>query len=181
MRSFFSMVPFVVVVGLTTPASAQGDPRDHEEKRDEMRDRMQHKMQAYVTAELSSRLGLDEKKTLKLSATVRSHMEKRHERQKKLADEAQKLRGLVEGKASDAEVKKQLDVVLGAAGHEQDIRDLMNESATYLSVTEQAKLALAIPEIIHDVRRMMHEQMGPMGPMKGKMMERHGGFLEDDE
>jgi hypothetical protein len=144
----------------------------------EMRERIQQKVQTYLTVELSTRLGLDQAKSMKLSESIKSLMQKRQVNRQRLREEAQKLRALVNNKASDADVKKQLDVVIGAAGRDDMIHDFVQETGKYLTATEQAKLALAMPEVMRDMKRMMRDARGKRGGGVG------GGFggpdVDDD-
>lgn len=161
----------VVAAALALPAVAGGPPaipaRPNApaapgggvlgERREELRARVQEKIRTYLTTELSTRMGLDAAKSAKLADAVKAHMERKQGRGKKLHEEMQKLRGLVDAKAPDAQVKAQLDVVLGASSRDDDIQAFVADTSKFLTVQEQAKLALALPEILKDVHKMMRE------------------------
>jgi hypothetical protein len=150
-----------VVLALAMPAFAQ--------KREEIRERVEQKIQTYLTVELTSRLSLDEKRALKLSDAIKAQMKRKQERREKLKTEMQKLNDLVEKKAPDAQIKTQLDTVVGLAGRDEDMHDFLADTSKFLSVQEQAKLALAFPDIMKDMRHIMRDARG------GK----RGGFDED--
>jgi len=182
---FGSLFCLVIATSLAVPAFAQeqrpgpgGGAGVGPGNRDEMRARIQQKAQTFLTVELSSRLGLDEKKSVRLASSIKDQMERRHARQKKMRDEAQKLRGLVDSKAGDAQIKAQLDLVVSSAQKDQDIKDLLADTGKYLTVTEQAKLALALPEILRDMRGMMRDGHGG-GGNRQKMKDRRDGFDDD--
>ena len=84
-------------------------------------------------------------------------MDRMHQRRERMRIEANKLRELVEKKAPDAQVKAQLDSVVGLAGKDDDLHSFLGDTAKLLNVTEQAKLALSMPEIMHDVQRLVRE------------------------
>jgi hypothetical protein len=153
-----------VVLALAMPAFAQ--------KREEIRERVEQKIQTYLTVELTSRLSLDEKRALKLSDAIKAQMKRKQERREKLKTEMQKLNDLVEKKAADGQIKAQLDTVVGLAGRDEDMHDFLADTSKFLSVPEQAKLALAFPDIMKDMRHIIREARGgKRGP--------GGGFDED--
>ncbi len=141
-------------------------------RREEMRARVQQKVQAFLTTELQSRVGLDATKSAKLSDAIQAHMERKHARAKQLREEMKKLRGLVDGKASDAQIKAQLDRVLGASSRDDDAQAFIGDTSKFLSVQEQAKLALALPDVLKEVHHMMrssHREMrGGRGGFGGR-------------
>lgn len=144
-------------------------------KRDEIRERVEQKIRTYITVELSSRLALDQKRALQVGEAVQRHMDRMHERRQKTRVEADKLRELVEKKAPDAQVKAQLDTVVGLAGKDDDLHAFLSDTGKFLNVTEQAKLTLSMPEIMRDVHRLVKEARrdfrgrgpGPGGPGPG--------------
>lgn len=151
---------------VTTSALAErprgpGGPGGHggpfAERREEIRQRVEQKIRTYITVELSSRLALDQKRALQVGEAVQRHMDRMHERREKMRAEADKLRELVEKKAPDAQVKAQLDTVVGLAGKDDDLHAFLGDTAKFLNVTEQAKLALSMPEIMRDVHRLVKE------------------------
>lgn len=181
------LIPLVAALTLVaTSALAErprgpGGPGGHDgpfaERREEVRQRVEQKIKTYLTVELSSRLALDQKRALQLSDAVQRHMDRMHERREKMRAEADKLRDLVEKKAPDAQVKAQLDTVVGLAGKDDDLHAFLGDAAKFLNVTEQAKLALAMPEIMRDVHRMVKDvrkEMRGRGPGPGMDDERDG-------
>lgn len=176
----------VVVAALLSATSALADRRHgpggpggregpFAERREEMRERVEQKIKTYLTVELSTRLALDQKRALQLGDAVQRHMARKHERREKTRVEVEKLRDLVEKKAPDAQVKAQLDTVVGLAGKDDDLHAFLGDVGKFLNVTEQAKLALAMPDIMRDVQRMVRDVRrelrgrgpGPGGPGPG--------------
>lgn len=148
-------------------------------KREEMRARVEQKIKTFLTVELASRLSLDQKRALQLGDAVQRHMERQHQRREKMRSEADKLRELVEKKAPDAQVKAQLDTVVGLAGKDDDMHAFLGDTGKFLNVSEQAKLALSMPEIMRDVHRLVREarrEMRGRGPGPGP-----GPGPDDDE
>jgi hypothetical protein len=151
---------------LATPAQA---PNAGQLKHEERVHEVQEKIAAFMVGELTSRLSLDATKSAKLSDAIKAHMERKHANEKAMHQAMQKLGELVEEKAPDAQVKQQLDVVLGAKASEGDeIGAFVNDTQKFLTVQEQAKMALAMPDIMKEVGRMRHEMReefkGKAGP-----------------
>ena len=159
------------------PAALAGDELK-KGKRAEMRERVEQKIQTYLTVELSSRMALDEKKSLKLSEAIKAQMKRKQERREKLKGEMNKLRDLVDKKAPDGQVKSQLDVVTGLAGRDEDMHDFLNDTSKFLTVQEQARLAIAFPEIMKDVHQLVREARGKRG-LRGE--RGRGGFGGPDD
>lgn len=149
------------------------DGRDAE--RGALREKIQQKVQTWLTVELSSRVGLDEKKSLRLSEAIKTHMAQRRTQREKLKAEADKLRTLVDSKAPDAQVRAQLDAVLGLAGRDEEVERFVKETGAFLSATEQAKLALAMPEVMRELKKMVREARGERrGGHRGGREDRDG-------
>ena len=139
-------------------------------KREEMRARVEQKIKTYLTVELASRLNLDQKRALQLGDAVQRHMDRQHQRRERMHSEADKLRQLVEKKAPDAQVKAQLDTVVGLAGKDDALHAFLGDAGKFLNVTEQAKLALSMPDIMRDVHRLVRDarrEMRGRGPGPG--------------
>lgn len=136
----------------TPPADARGPQR-----REEIRQRVQQKVRTFLAVELSSKLSLDDAKSMKLADAIEAHMTRRRAGRDEVKLEAQKLRELLDKKAPDAQVKAQLDVVVKKHTRGEDVEGLLADTAKFLSVTEQARLALALPEVMRDVREMMRD------------------------
>jgi hypothetical protein len=165
MRSTNSMVVISALVAalFVMPAVAQaggagsgvGDVSST--RREENRARIQQKVKTYLTLELSSRLNLDDKRSLQLASAVQAHMERRRISREQARAEMDKLRSLIDKKAPDAQVKAQLDAVVKEQDRGEDLRALLADTGKFLSVQEQAKLALAAPEVLKGMRQMMRE------------------------
>lgn len=137
---------------------ARGDKVEAREgMREQLRGRVQEKIGAWLTNEISTRVGLDSTKSAQLSESIRAHIGRKQERAKQLRTEMVKLRSLVDGKAPDAQVKTQLDTVIGASSRDDDVHELLRDTARFMTVQEQARLALAMPEIMKEMRKVMKE------------------------
>jgi hypothetical protein len=154
MKMLRSVMIATLVLAVALPAAAQ---------REEMRERVAQKIERYLTVELSSRLSLDDKRIAQLADAVRKQMKRKRERRQALRAEMRKLNELVAAKASDAQIKSQLDVVAGLVGHDDDVKDFIADTGKFLSVREQAQLALAAPEILREVRLLMRDARGRRG------------------
>ena len=137
---------------------ARGDRAEAREgMREQLRGRVQEKIGAWLTNEISTRVGLDSTKSTKLSESIRAHIARKQDRAKQLRTEMVKLRSLVDAKAPDAQVKTQLDTVIGASSRDDDVHELLRDTARFMTVQEQARLALAMPEIMKEMRKVMKE------------------------
>lgn len=150
------------------------------DKREEVRARVQEKVRMYLSVELATRAGLDDVKSKKLADVIGAHMQKKMVQRKKMRDETQKLRALVDQKAPDAQIKPQLQAVLAAKHSMVDVDDALEETAKFLTPTEQAKVALALPEAMKGMKGMMRggadeDDDGGQGGGRRRMRDRIGG------
>lgn len=148
--------------------------------REQMRGRVQEKIGAWLTTEISTRVGLDATKSAKMSDAIKAHMQRKQERMQRLRDEMHKLRGMVDAKANDAQVKAQLDTVIGLSSRDDDMHEMIRETAKFMTVQEQARLALAMPEIMKDMREMMRDARREMRGKRGGGFGGPGGGLRGD-
>jgi hypothetical protein len=125
------------------------------EERTALRERVQQKIQNYLTVELASRAGLDEKKSLQLGAALKAQMERRQAAREKKRNEMKKLRELLEGKANDAALKNQIKAVVDQHDREEQLMALLDDTAKFLTPAEQAKVVVAWPEVMKDARRLI--------------------------
>lgn len=136
-------------------------PKDRERIESEVR----RKLQTFVAVELSSRLGLDDATALKLSDAIRAHRDAQQEARRKVREETDKLAALVRDGASDEALRAQTARVLSALEAQPALDDLARETAKFLTPTQQAKLLLAFPDVMRDVRTMMRDaRRGRGGP-----------------
>lgn len=157
--------------GAGRPKGARLSP----EERERVRAEVQRKVKTYVAVELSSRLGLDEKKAMRLSEAVGAHMERKAAARKALRQEHEKLRQLVEQGADDKALSAQIQSVSRRAAA-MDVHDeLLADCATFLTVKEQAKLVLAVPDVMREVGRMAR------GPGRGLREGRRGPGARGDD
>jgi hypothetical protein len=130
------------------------------EQRAAMRDRIKEKIHTYLTVELSNRAGLDDKKSLRLGAVIKEHLKKKEGARTSRHQAREKLRELVEQKASDAALQAQIQATIDTLGQERAIDDVLKELATFLTPTEQAKVLLAFPEVVTDAKRLIKDARG---------------------
>ena len=141
------------------------------EQRSALRERVKGKIQTYLTVELSSRAGLDEKKSLQLGSAIKAHLERKEAARGGRREAVAKLRELVDGKAADAALKSQMKAVIDMHNKQEALDTLLDETARFLTPTEQARILVALPDVMKDAMNLMREARGTRG-------ERSGG---DDE
>lgn len=123
-------------------------------QRAQVKAEVQQKVRTYVTVELSSRLGLDDARALKLAAAVDAHMDRKQAARQALRAEHEKLEDLLGKGADDKALAAQIAVVSQRASA-MDLHDeLLADCRKFLSVKEQAKLVLAVPDVMRDVGKM---------------------------
>lgn len=142
-------------------------PRLSPEQRGRLESEVRRKLQTFVTAELAEELGLDEATAAKLSEAIRTHREAQQAARKALRDENDKLAALVRDGASDEALRAQTEKVLAAADALPGLDDLLRSTASFLTPTQQAKLVLAFPEVLRDVRGMLRGEGHGKGPKRG--------------
>jgi hypothetical protein len=157
-------VPMVAHAGDGKGLDGKGDRSG---VRDQLRGRVQEKIGTWLTTEITTRVGLDAAKSAKMATAIKDHMARKHERMSRLRDEMQKLRSMVDAKSSDAQVKTQLDTVIGLSSRDDDMHEMIRETAKFMTVQEQARLALAMPDIMKDMRQMMKEAKREMRGKRG--------------
>lgn len=168
------MMTLALLISVPTVAHAGDGARpERGAVREQLRGRVQEKIGTWLTTEITTRVGLDATKSAKMSEAIKAHMARKQERMQRLRDEMQKLRGLVDSKANDAQTKAQLDTVIGLSSRDDDMHEMIRETAKFMTVQEQAKLALAMPGIMKDMRQMMREAKREM---RGKRGPHGGGF-----
>jgi hypothetical protein len=125
-------------------------------KRAGMRERVQQKIQSYLTVELATRAGLDEKKSVALGGALKAHMERRKAAHQAQKAELEKLKGLMNG-GNDAAIKGQLGVLAEKRQAGQNLKPLLDDTARFLTPTEQAKVLVALPEVMKDAKKLVRE------------------------
>ena len=139
--------------------------RMSKEERKALREKIHQKVQRRLAEELSSRLRLDEYKSEQLANALEKHGDARKMHGKRLRQEMKTLKKLVSENASDAELRRQMDVLAEARQQRKDgMQSLLRETESFLTTKEQATLMLAFPRVMKDTRRMMrkarHERRG---------------------
>jgi hypothetical protein len=166
--------PPAPTAGALPPGGARqhGEKGDHKggrlsklppEQRAELRERVKGKIQTYLTVELSSRAGLDEKKTLQLGSAIKAHLERKEATRNTRRDAFAKLRELVDSKAADAALKAQMKTVVDAHSKGEAMDSLLDETAKFLTPTEQAKVVVAFPDVMKDAMKLVREARGKRG------------------
>ena len=133
------------------------------EQRAELRERVKGKIQTYLTVELSSRAGLDEKKSLQLGSAIKAHLERKEAARTSRRDAFAKLRELVDSKAADAALKAQMKTVVDTHSKGEAMDSLLDETAKFLTPTEQAKVMVAFPDVMKDAMKLVREARGKRG------------------
>ncbi len=160
-----------------------GEGKLGEGKRGELRERVRQKVQTYVTVELASRANLDEKKSLQLGSAIKAHMERKQQARQKKRGEMEKLRALVDSKGNDAALKAQMKTLVDAARDEDQVQLLLDDTAKFLTPTEQARVVLALPGVMKDTMKMVKEARGGGlggGGRRGGRGGGGGGFDDHD-
>jgi hypothetical protein len=180
------VIPTLAMATEAPPAPAAGPVQDRRhgqhgrgerlsklppEQRSALRERVKGKIQTYLTVELSSRAGLDEKKSLQLGSAIKAHLERKEAARGGRREAVATLRELVDGKAADAALKSQMKVVVDMNHKQEALDTLLDETARFLTPTEQARMLVALPDVMKDAMNLMREARGTRG-------ERSGG---DDE
>lgn len=150
-------------------------------ERANLRGRLQQKIQTYLTVELSSRASLDEKKSLQLAAALKTHLERMEKRRNEHRASLGALQKLVDQKADDAALRAQLKVLLAQGGKGTDLQALLDDTSKFLTVTEQAKVTLAMRGVLQDVRRMIRQARHNRGPKPGAFGPGPMGDVDNDD
>jgi hypothetical protein len=137
------------------------------EQRSALRERVKGKIQTYLTVELSSRAGLDEKKSLQLGSAIKAHLERKEAARGGRREAVAKLRELVDGKAADAALKSQMKAVIDMHNKQEALDTLLDETARFLTPTEQARMLVALPDVMKDAMNLMREARGTRGERRG--------------
>jgi hypothetical protein len=133
------------------------------------------KIDTLLIVELSTRLKLTDEKTLKLKDVLQKSREAREARQALVAAEREKLRALVDKKASDSELKAQSAKLAGLVAAKPD-DGIFEQTAKFLTPHEQAELLLALPELRKEVRGLAREARGRRGDREVQQMDREERF-----
>ncbi len=124
----------------------------------EKRAQMHEKMGAFVAQQLSTKIGLDAAKSAKLADAVKAFQARKQSQRKTVHEEMQKLQQLVDNKAPDAQLKQQLDVVANVRDERSEKEAFLADTAKFLTLQEQAKLALALPKVMREAHHEMKRE-----------------------
>lgn len=158
------------VVAIAADAPNATDARDHKhdkrkarfarmspEQRAALHARVQDKLATYVVVELTSKAGLDEKKSVQLSSAVKAHLERMHASRTEKREAVENLRNLIDSKANDAALNAQIAVVSAAGNREDQHEQLLTDLSRFLTATERAKIVVALPEVMRDAMKLVRE------------------------
>jgi Spy/CpxP family protein refolding chaperone len=152
------------------------------DERAKLKAEVQRKMQTFITVELASQLGLDDKRALKLSAAIKKHHEQADAHHAKMRAEMEALKSLLEsGSASDKALNAQAKKVLKLRDGRPEMEDIFADTKSFLSAKERAKLILVFPHVQQEMRKMMRHARREMrgghgGPGGPGGHGPHGGF-----
>jgi hypothetical protein len=176
------VIPTLAMATEAPPAPATGPVQDRRhgqhgrgerlsklppEQRSALRERVKGKIQTYLTVELSSRAGLDEKKSLQLGSAIKAHLERKEAARGGRREAVAKLRELVDGKAADAALKSQMKAVIDMHNKQEALDTMLDETARFLTPTEQARMLVALPDVMKDAMNLMREARGTRGERRG--------------
>ena len=127
------------------------------EQRAALRARVQEKIQTYLVVELSSKAGLDDKKSLQLGTAIKAHLERTEAARDDKRQALEALQGLIDQKAPDAALTAQIKAVLAMNDREEHQQQLLADVAKFLTPTEQAKIVVALPGVMKDAMRLVRD------------------------
>ena len=127
------------------------------EQRAALRARVQEKIQTYLVVELSSKAGLDDKKSLQLGTAMKAHLERTDAARDDKHQALEVLKGLIDQKAADAALTTQIKAVMSMSDREEQQQQLLANVAKFLTPTEQAKIVVALPEVMKDAMRLVRD------------------------
>ena len=167
---------------------AQGPPpgeRLRPEERRKLRKKVQQKIQTFVTVELSTQLGLDERKTIKLSSAIKAFGAAQAEAHRQVKKEMDTLAELLDRRADDKAIQRQTEKVMKVQSERKDPSRLFRETAAFLSVEEQARMVLLYPHVKREVKQMMGQKRkkmrrGKRGLRKGERARQGRGQRSPD-
>ena len=102
-----------------------------------------------------------------LADAMKAFQQRKMSQRKTVHDEMQKLQQLVDSKASDAQLKQQLAVVASVKDARVERDAFLADTSKFLTVQEQAKLEVALPQVMREAhkakREFRHERKGENG------------------
>ena len=110
-----------------------------------------------VTAPVAAIAGDTGSHADKLSTAVKAHLERMEAARDDKRQAIEALQGLIEQKAPDTALLAQIKVVGASGDREAQQQQLVTDVAKFLTPTEQAKLIVALPEVMKDAMRLVRE------------------------
>ncbi|MDE2491343.1 MAG: periplasmic heavy metal sensor [Elusimicrobia bacterium] len=128
-------------------------------------------MRGRMESRLKARLGLSDEQVSKLEAAAKAHRAEMKPLRDKARAALRKLRERVRAKASDGEVAAALSALTAARRDEAAAEEKYQESLTFLTPTQRAKLLLGAMAM----RERMSRRREMRGMMRQRMRGRRGG------
>lgn len=160
-------VALLCSTALAVPALARKSDEDraaHFAKR-------QAKMEAAIKERLAPKLELDEGQTARLIETLKEVGAERRAAHQKVRAESKKLKALIDAGANDGQLSEQMARLQTAKENKPRRGALLDETARFLTVQQQAKLTLILPKMMKHAK---HRRMGKRG-QAGERGERGEG------
>lgn len=136
------------------------DDHDHGDRseRRAMRERARQKLHAHVHEELTARVGLSEEKSRALAEVMKRRGQEREAHGQRVRQEMKRLRDLVKNEAEDAALQAQMERIAQVRQEKrEDAQGLLEETRSFLSPREQARLMLALPKVMRETRRLIRQ------------------------
>jgi Spy/CpxP family protein refolding chaperone len=149
------------------------DSAEHPQKREQ---HIERKIERKIER-LAPKLELDEQATARLMALMKDNAKKRHAAMSELKLEREALRSLVEGKAPEAELARQLDRLRDAMAKLPSKTALIDDARAFLTVEQQAKLVLMSKDG-HGMKYGKRGKRGMHGDGEGMRMKKERRDLE---
>lgn len=140
-------------VATAQPGAGRMTPEEH-----------QARIEAKVHERLAPKLGLDEKTADRLASVLSAAAAKRHAARATVRGEREALRGLLDRKASDAELEAQLRKLADAQKAVPGRDAVLEETRGFLTVEQQARLTLLMSKDRRHGKRGGHMKPGQPRP-----------------
>jgi phage gp16-like protein len=134
--------------------------RKTEEERAAHHAKRQAKMEAVIKERLAPRLELDDDQTERLLETLRQVGDQRRAARQNVHAESKKLKALLDEGANDGQLSEQMARLRAAREAMPPKGALLDDTARFLTVEQQAKLTLMLPKMM---KRARHKPRGERG------------------
>jgi hypothetical protein len=156
---------FALAGGLILSSNADARPpgADGEAKMEQRFEKRMERIEKRVSEKLAPRLELTDAQTAKLVALMKTKAAEKKAAHEQLRLEVQSLEQLVASGAGDSELAAQSAAVAAARESMPTRHDILDETATFLSAEQQAKLILEVPKHKKQRRKMMRKMRARRG------------------